>query len=109
MAFLPRPCVTNEQLADLSIYLHSLSYFWGSENMGANSETPTEFYGVHPSVHTSDSEIPPNSQWTSVGLPSREARCGECYVWTYRVSTDPTGPLVQLPASRLVCFYIIGW
>lgn len=58
MAFLPRACVTKEQLADLSIYLHSLSYLWGSENMGENSETPTEFCGVHPSVHTSDSEIP---------------------------------------------------
>lgn len=52
MAFLPRPCVTEEQLADLSNYPHSQTYFQGSENTGANSESPTELCGVPSPIPT---------------------------------------------------------
>lgn len=71
MAFLPRPCVTEEQLADLSNYPHSPTYFQGSENPGANSESPTELCGVPPSIPTQQ-QASSNFQWTNVGPQNQE-------------------------------------
>lgn len=71
MAFLPRPCVTEEQLADLSNYPHSHTYFQGSENPGANSESPTELCGVPPSIPTQQ-QASSNFQWTNVGPQNQE-------------------------------------
>lgn len=57
-AFLPRPHVTQGQLADPSNHRRSFSYIRRSENTGANAETSAEPCGLPPSAPTSNSRTP---------------------------------------------------
>lgn len=92
-AFLPKPCITKKQFLNLSNHPHSLSYFQGSENPGANSETPAETCGIPSSVSTPliiISPVPTASPSQTLRGPvwvrrARRPGCGESSMWNYRV------------------------
>ena len=104
MAFLPRPCITKEQLADLSNHLHTLSFRGGKKHWSKFRKSDRALCSNALCTHPTMS--PPKlsmDQDRSAEQKDVDA-VGPVYGLRRR---DPAGSLVQLPASQLVCSCIL--
>lgn len=97
MAFLPRPCITKEQLADLSNHLHTLSYFWGGKKHWSKfRKSNRALWGntlcTHPTVspHKLSMDQGSSAEQKDVGVVGPVCRLQR---------RDTAGSLVQLPPS----------